>query len=92
MWADLRDLKAAGVAERSAQGRWAYGRFEPACLEYSRSEWRADITRQGRGARKDARVLRRLLRRYRAGLLWTWGLSPVKAGWRPSMRQGWGRP
>ena len=61
MWVDLRDLKAAGVTERSAQGRWAYGRFEPACLEYGRSEWRADFTKQGRGGRKDAWVVRRLL-------------------------------
>lgn len=65
MWVDLLDLRMTDAAERSAQGRWAHGRHEPACLDYESSAWRAFLTKQGRGARKDARVVRRLLRRNR---------------------------
>lgn len=65
MWVDLLDLQMTDAAERSAQGRWAHGRYEPACLDYDSSAWRAVIVTRGRGARKDARVVRRLLRRNR---------------------------
>lgn len=88
MWVDLMDLRMTDAAERSARGRWAYGRYEPTCLDYDSSAWRAFITTRGRGARKDARVVRRLLRRYRARVLRAWGLAPVKAGWRPSRTLG----
>lgn len=68
MWVDflLPSMEAVrmAMADRALKG-WAHGGLEAACLNYDSTGWRATFTTHGRGARKDARVVRRLLRRTR---------------------------